>query len=106
MHDGARQCTTVQVLYVASSRDDRKMAEAEGLKHQMVLFVFLEHASFVSGHREALVCTQWMAGFVVTPEASHQSPLLEIFSTFVCAAGVALIIPIAYMWTRRIHSQN
>jgi hypothetical protein len=74
--------------------------------NQMVLFVFLEHASFVGGHRETLACTQWKAGFVVTPEVSHQSPLLEIISTFVCAAVVGLIIPLTYMYTRRIHSQN
>ncbi|KAI0283190.1 hypothetical protein BC826DRAFT_1061056 [Russula brevipes] len=60
---------------------------------------------FISGHRETLVCTHWKAGFVVTPEVSRLSPLLEVFATFVCAAAVALINPLIYTHSR-IHSQN
>ncbi|KAI0298184.1 hypothetical protein BC826DRAFT_967386 [Russula brevipes] len=66
----------------------------------MVLFIFLKPVSFVSGHQETLLCTQWKAGFVVTPEVSRLSPLLEVFSTFVCAAAVGLIIPLIYTGSR------
>jgi hypothetical protein len=75
------------------------------LFNQVVLFIFLEHASFVNGHRESLVCTQWKAGFVVTPEVSHQSPLLEIFYTFFCAA-IGLALPLTHMWSHSIHFQT
>jgi hypothetical protein len=71
--------------------------------NQMALFVVLKPIFFVSGHRETLVCTQWKADFVVTPEVSHQSPLLEIFSTLGFAGGCVLTIPLIY---NRLNSQN